>query len=93
MGVGPRIAAPEIAARAERYDSGSLTWPWRHDDPRVDRLQADVMRLVGVAARGSRGDVFDAALALARAAAGRRASSRPARSRATVPYLDEPWYC
>jgi hypothetical protein len=58
-------------------------------------LQEDVMRLVGVKMPGSRSATFEAAMQFARAAAGRRASasSRPARDRATVPYLNEPWYC
>jgi hypothetical protein len=31
------------------FDPASLTWPWRHRDPRVDALQQSVMR--GVAAK------------------------------------------
>jgi radical SAM superfamily enzyme YgiQ (UPF0313 family) len=91
----PLLELPDIARRVEPFDRASLTWPWHHEDPRVDRLQEDVMRLVGVKIAGSRGAIFDRALALARAAAGRgaRTSSRPARNRATVPYLNEPWYC
>lgn len=91
----PLLDLPDIASRVEAFDPASLTWPWRHEDARVDRLQEAVMRLVGVKIAGSRAAAFDAAMALARAAAGRsrRASSRPARNRATVPYLNEPWYC
>ena len=89
------LELPDIASRVEPFDRATLTWPWRHQDPRVDRLQEDVMRLVGVKIAGSRGATFEAAMALAQAAAGRstRTSSRPARNRATVPYLNEPWYC
>jgi radical SAM superfamily enzyme YgiQ (UPF0313 family) len=91
----PLLELPEIRARVERFDSGSLTWPWQHEDPRVDRLQEEVMRIVGVRLSGARGAVFDAAMAIATAAAGTaiRDRSRPARDRATVPYLNEPWYC
>jgi radical SAM superfamily enzyme YgiQ (UPF0313 family) len=91
----PLLELPDIACRVERFDDETLTWPWRHQDPRVDRLQEAVMRLVGVKIGASRGAIFDEARALAHAAAGRsiRASPRPARSRATVPYLNEPWYC
>jgi radical SAM superfamily enzyme YgiQ (UPF0313 family) len=91
----PLLDLPDIASRVEPFDRAALTWPWRHEDPAVDRLQDDVMRVVGVRMAGSRGETFDAAMALARTAAGRssRASSRPARNRATVPYLNEPWYC
>ena len=88
------LELPDIASRVGAFDGGTLTWPWRHEDPRVDRLQEDVMRVVGVKIGGSRATTFDAAMAFAHAAArSRRASSRPARNRATVPYLNEPWYC
>jgi hypothetical protein len=89
------LELPDIASRVEPFDHATLTWPWRHEDPRVDRLQEDVMRLVGVKIAGWRGANFEAAMALAHAATGRntRTSSRPARHRATVPYLNEPWYC
>jgi radical SAM superfamily enzyme YgiQ (UPF0313 family) len=91
----PLLDLPEIRSRVEAFDGASLTWPWRHADARVDRLQEDIMRLVGVRIAGGRGATFDAVMALAREAAGRgpRSSSRPARHRATVPYLNEPWYC
>jgi hypothetical protein len=90
----PLLELPEIKALAQSFDAASLTWPWRHDDPRVDRLQEDVMRLVGVKTRSSRQATFDGVMDLARAAAGQ--GPRPthaARSRATIPYLNEPWYC
>lgn len=89
------LETPDIAARVQPFDGASLTWPWRHDDSRVDRLQEDVMGVVGVTIAGSRASTFAAVMVLARNAAGwsPRASSRPARSRATVPYLNEPWYC
>ena len=91
----PLLELADVAARVQPFDGRSLTWPWRHDDGRVDRLQEDVMRLAGVKIAASRSVVFEAAMALARAAAGRvgAISSRPARDRATVPYLNEPWYC
>jgi radical SAM superfamily enzyme YgiQ (UPF0313 family) len=91
----PLLDLPDISARVEPFDHAALTWPWRHDDERVDRLQEDVMRLAGVKIARPRSATFDAAMALARAAAGWgvRPSSRPARSRATVAYLNEPWYC
>jgi hypothetical protein len=90
----PLLELPDVKALVQPFDGASLTWPWRHDDPRVDRLQADVMRLVGVTTRSARQATFEAVMDLARAAAGQ--GPRPtqaARSRATIPYLDEPWYC
>jgi hypothetical protein len=74
--------------------------PWRHPDPRVDALQEDIARVVGRGPRQSRVDVFEHVEELVSAAAGagereilRRRPSGPAIIRATVPYLDEPWYC
>jgi radical SAM superfamily enzyme YgiQ (UPF0313 family) len=91
----PLLDLPDMRARVEAFDGASLTWPWRHADPRVDRLHEQVMRLVGVRISSGRAAAFDAVLALAKEAAGHgvRPSPRPARNRATVPYLNEPWYC
>jgi radical SAM superfamily enzyme YgiQ (UPF0313 family) len=91
----PLLELPDVASRVERFDSVSMTWPWRHEDPQVDCLQQEVMELAGVKIAGSRGAIFDAAMSLARAAAGCsvRARRPPMRDRATVPYLNEPWYC
>ena len=36
----------EIREGVEPFDPASLTWPWRHREPRVDQLQAAVMRVV-----------------------------------------------
>lgn len=91
----PLLEVPDIHARVEPFDAASLTWPWRHEDPRVDDLQAEIMRVVGVRITGERAATFDAVMNLARAASGRspRPSPRAVRDRATVPYLNEPWYC
>jgi radical SAM superfamily enzyme YgiQ (UPF0313 family) len=91
----PLLEVAEIATRAGAFNAASLTWPWRHEDARVDALHAEVSRLVGVSINGSRAAAFEAVSEVARIAAGRgaRVSSRPARHRATVPYLNEPWYC
>ena len=90
----PLLDLPEIQAMVQPFDAASLTWPWRHEDERVDRLHAQVMRMVGVGINGSRSATFAAVRDCAGEAAGRvRPTTRPARNRATVPYLNEPWYC
>lgn len=90
----PLLELEDIRGCVGAFEPASLTWPWRHADPRVDRLQEKVMQLVGVRTSGSRTAAFDGAFDLARTAAGfGRWSSRPARHRATVAYLNEPWYC
>ncbi len=77
------------------FDTSRLVYPWRHPDPRVDRLQAMVAGIVGRRFTASRAAVFDELLALAADQAGAVAARRPAgvRDRATVAYLNEPWYC
>ncbi len=76
------------------FDERTLTYRWSHPDPRVDRLHEEVAAIVGARVTSDRNAVFDeiCALAYERAGLGRPAP-RPARDRATIPYLNEPWYC
>jgi radical SAM superfamily enzyme YgiQ (UPF0313 family) len=90
----PLLELPDVAARAGAFDARTLTYPWRHATPAVDALQDDVMRSVGVSASRPRRAVFEQVRALAYARLGRPLPAVPAAApRATVPYLDEPWYC
>jgi hypothetical protein len=78
------------------FDPATLTYRWSHPDARVDALQAEVMAIVGTRLTADRRALFDEVSALAHERAGvarPAADSRPARARATVPYLNEPWYC
>ncbi|MGE5244109.1 MAG: CUAEP/CCAEP-tail radical SAM (seleno)protein [Betaproteobacteria bacterium] len=76
------------------FDPATLTWRWTHPDPRVDDLQRELADLVGVHRAGARGVLFDEIRRRAYDRAGRRdVASKPVRDRATVPYLNEPWYC
>jgi hypothetical protein len=82
----------DIRQRVGTFDSRTLTYPWRHQDPQVDALQAAIMSEVGVGVRRSRSEVFGSVCALA------GVSCAPAPlwhvpARATIPYLNEPWYC
>ena len=78
---------------------GAFSYAWTHPDPRMDRLQAEVARVVEAAAEAHADDAvtFDQARALADGAAGvptRRLSAalwRPDRRR--PPRLTEPWFC
>jgi hypothetical protein len=83
----------EIRSCVDPFDAGSLTWPWRHADPRVDALQRDVMQLVTLGASLSRADVFLAVAGCASRHAGRRSSARLPREAVAVPTLSENWYC
>jgi radical SAM superfamily enzyme YgiQ (UPF0313 family) len=87
----------EVRAVVGRFDQVSLTYPWAHSDPRVDRLQEAVSHIVGVRITATRADVFaqvwEAAHDHAGIAAPLRRSMPILPARATVPYLTEPWYC
>ena len=88
------LGDPELPL--EGLDAAALTWRWRHPDPRMDALQADVARLVeDAAARGEEpGRTIAEVKALALAAAG-RAHAHVARPFATTgsPRLTESWFC
>jgi radical SAM superfamily enzyme YgiQ (UPF0313 family) len=85
----------DVRAVTASFDPASLTYPWRHPDPRVDRLHADLTRIVGVKLTASRRDVFAHVWEVAHARAGSRSMRRHTSltPRAAVPYLNEPWYC
>jgi len=91
----------EMRAHLGPFDAETLTYQWAHPDPRVDALQRDVMALVGTRLTADRRQLFDEVRALAHGRAGvtlvgvrqGAADTHPARARATVPYLNEPWYC
>jgi len=85
----------EMRAHTGAFDAETLTYRWTHPDPRVDELQHDVMTLVGTRLTADRRQVFDEVRAIAhdRAKLPCPPDTRPARARATVPYLNEPWYC
>ena len=96
------LELPEIREVIGAFDRSTLTFPWRHRDDRVDRLQHDIMRYAGRAAAHSRFDTFQHVRALAAAASSMTASSQsasdlksqmPTHARAAIPYLNEPWYC
>ncbi len=89
----PLLELSDIRDVASAFDPASLTWPWRHSDPRVDLLQADVMKLVMSASGAPRSAVFDAISSMAREAAGLPARSSRTPSGMQVPYVSEPWYC
>ncbi len=84
----------DMRARITHFDAQTLTHVWRHDDPGVDALHHSLEALVGGRLNAPREDVFARVWTLAHEAAGRRAPARaPLAARATIPYLNEPWYC
>src|SRR2546422_1697643 len=84
----------EMRRHVGAFDPTTLTYRWAHPDPRVDALHVDVAALVAPRLDADRRTLFDAISALAHDRAGmRQPASKRARDRATVPYLNEPWYC
>jgi radical SAM superfamily enzyme YgiQ (UPF0313 family) len=90
------LALDDIRKIVGAFDPRSLTYPWIHADRRVDRLQMAIAALAGRRVDAPRRKLFDEIWHLAH---DRAALPPPERqdadltARATVPYLNEPWYC
>jgi hypothetical protein len=93
------LELPEIRGMVRPFDPVALSYRWDHPDPRVDALQRDIERRVQalLAAGHRRRSIFEHVRSLVRSftgdAAARLPLPPPIASRATVPYLTEPWYC
>ena len=86
----------EIQRLVQPFDPVRLVYPWGHPDERVDALQRDVADLVGRRLSASRRQLFATISTLAHDQAGLTVPALfpdQVRDRATVPYLNEPWYC
>jgi radical SAM superfamily enzyme YgiQ (UPF0313 family) len=81
------------------FDEAALSYTWAHADPRVDALQRDVEALVENSAKSGadRQTIFE--LVWHRLQRDLEGPGKllpaipPGRPRATIPYLEEPWYC
>jgi radical SAM superfamily enzyme YgiQ (UPF0313 family) len=89
------LELPEVRSVTREFNPDSLTYPWTHQDARVDSLQAELERMVGVKLSLPRSEVFGKIWELAHTRANapivRRRPTLVARS--AIPYLNEPWYC
>jgi hypothetical protein len=95
----------ELREAIEPFDEAALVYPWKHADPRMDALCVRLQEIVhaGEKMGRSRPRIFErieeaAYAALADAEPGRTGRATPhsmplVPSRATIPYLNEPWYC
>jgi len=85
----------DVRKLVKPFDPVSLTYPWTHSDPAVDRLHDAVARIVGVTIAASRTEIFagvrDAVDVGGDTTIPRHLPILP--SRASIPYLTEPWYC
>jgi radical SAM superfamily enzyme YgiQ (UPF0313 family) len=95
------LELPEVQALAGPFEPATLSYPWQHPDPRVDKLYAAVRAAVqtGQEQGQSRAAIFAAVRKIADQAADRptsadwlRRQTRGARDK-VIPYLSEPWYC
>jgi radical SAM superfamily enzyme YgiQ (UPF0313 family) len=73
------------------FDQTALSYKWQHSDPSLDRLCAQIQTLIKQEERrkASRSEIFGAIWELANG----QAPDFHLASRATIPYLTEPWYC
>ncbi|MDA0167671.1 CUAEP/CCAEP-tail radical SAM protein [Solirubrobacter taibaiensis] len=92
------LELPEVLALTAPFDEVALSHPWRHPDPAVDRLHAEIQDVVKRALddKADRRAIF--AQVWATAARRCRSDAPPPVlpepvARAAVPYLNEPWYC
>jgi radical SAM superfamily enzyme YgiQ (UPF0313 family) len=86
----------DVRAITSGFDATTLTYPWAHSDPAVDRLHAELTTLVGVRLASPRRDLFARIWEAAHRHAGVEAPPRrdvTVLPRAAIPYLNEPWYC
>ena len=86
---------PAFTPHRGALDEGALSYAWRHPDPRLDRLQAQVF---AVAARAAESEepaprTHRAIHLLAAGAAGLDPPSLPPRPERQSPRLAEPWFC
>jgi radical SAM superfamily enzyme YgiQ (UPF0313 family) len=88
------LELPDIRALVGAFDQTTLTFPWRHPDPRVDELQADAMKIAGARLNGARYEVVSKIRAcLGTAAPSHSCTTAPPHPRTESPYMNEPWYC
>jgi radical SAM superfamily enzyme YgiQ (UPF0313 family) len=80
----------DIRAVAGEFDSNALVYPWKHPEPELDALAAQVFRSVSEqqTRKRSRAEIFTTVAELAGVG-----PLPPHREGAEAPYVDEPWYC
>ena len=94
------LELPEVCEIVGEYDEEALCYQWRHPDPRMDALHAELNALVQrAAATGStRSEIFEEICAQVDRFSGRvtvswGAAAEPVRRPPAIPQMSEPWYC
>ncbi|MGB7848406.1 MAG: CUAEP/CCAEP-tail radical SAM protein [Candidatus Acidiferrum sp.] len=88
----------EVRRMVGPFDAQALVYPWRNPDAAVDQLCEELQEIVsaGEKLKRSRSVIFEKMWRAVSHAAHRHVEERIQpllASRATVPYLNEPWYC
>jgi hypothetical protein len=85
------LELPEVLERIGPFDESKLSYQWHNDDQSLDRLCQQIQSLIQAEEhrKSSRSAIFGKIWDLAH--------DRPVdfhlTARATIPYLNEPWYC
>ncbi len=79
----------EIRAVVQGFDAPALLHHWKHPDPAIDALATATLKIAGK--KGSRPETFAKIWELAQER--RLPDEYDLMPRATIPYMDEPWYC
>ncbi len=90
------LELPEVKSFVGEFDAQSLVFPWKHSDPRMDALSAEIQEIAAGcdAQKLSRTAAFGKIWQAAHASAGVVAPAlTEQRSSVLVPFLSEPWYC
>jgi radical SAM superfamily enzyme YgiQ (UPF0313 family) len=88
----------EVRGMVSPFDAKALIYPWENRNAAIDRLCEDLQEIVASSEKLKRGRTatFEKMWQTANHAANRECEKREQPllpSRATVPYLNEPWYC
>lgn len=93
------LELPEVQKLVGPFDAAALSYRWEHPHPRVDALQREIETMVQQASKAGAGrrTIFEQAWARLQQAMGTPGKPlptvAPGRPRATIPYLNEPWFC
>jgi len=92
------LELPEVRGMVGPFDPKALVYPWKNPNPALDRLAEEAQDIVAAAEKmkRNRAEIFQQLWRAANHAAGvkREESAMPIlAARATLPYLNEPWYC
>ncbi len=93
------LERPELRSALGEFDECALSYRWTHPDSRVDLLQREVESIVkrGTTEKCTRSEIFRQVWNLSQQfleSASEQFKPVPIlQSRATVPFLTEPWFC